>query len=304
VLVLAIVLLVGVSSANAAHAISSGVVPDEVCSVLGNPFGKAAADKLPDIVTGGKHSGGLGWSVLVEIGVERCAQQDLLAALGRSKDFLATRLASTSTPSLSTFRSVLPPVPTYDDVSSGLHRRYPGTSPQLVESLADDLCLDVTGQRASSAAADVQESFPSIDIDSLHAVSQITSIVVNRCPGITNLQADGLTAQLTNVALANTFQSDVTPPFVLGPMWARTDVPTTISLRWSGLDNGGSVQSFDISILERGGSWRSLLQHTTERSATVVRVSVASPPTFAVRAIDASGNVSGWSYMTPCMNCG
>ena len=288
-------------SVGAATPSASGV--ETACTVLNLPGVDDVTDELLGVLTRGRYRGGLA-SWLVVNYVQTNCESLLPKAITAVQGFLGSEPQRYPVASLATFRSSLPALTTSSLIAGILKPRFPNISGTQVETLATNFCNDVTGYRRSTVVDDLHAVLNGATLQDLRGVNQITSLVVNRCGRLTPYQADGLVSQTTNYLIVNQFRAlDVTPPIVVGPTWARTAVPTTITLEWDAFDLfGGDVASYDVWV-KLDGRWISLFPETANTEGAIDNILRSRSYLFAVRAVDTAGNASGWAYMSPCLTC-
>ncbi len=155
----------------------------------------------------------------------------------------------------------------------------------------------------STAIADLKLVLPGAGVARLPRVQELMGLVLHNCLQINPYQADGLLSTLTGYLVSNTrLASKSLPPIVIGPSWSRLIEPTSIRLTWSAIDTS-SMTSYDLWV-RTGTSWtRLVLPSPTATSTPVNNVYSGRDYVFALRAPNASGVQSAWSYMSPCLTC-
>jgi hypothetical protein len=109
-------------------------------------------------------------------------------------------------------------------------------------------------------------------------------------------QTDSLSAALATTLVANTYRRDVEPPIVaLRSLYrnAASDGRTELTLEWSVFDSATSVSE---PWLWLDGAWKRIALNLNRPDATRVWLRPGTSFQFAVRATDAHGNTSAFSY--------
>jgi hypothetical protein len=118
-----------------------------------------------------------------------------------------------------------------------------------------------------------------------------------------NVKADVVAADTASGVVTATTTTDTTAPTITTAPVQRLNAGDTllssgipVSLSWAGADNSGTVASYDLWANTNGQGWTR--QTLNPSNATSIKYALARGSTyqFAVRATDASGNTSAWSY--------
>jgi hypothetical protein len=284
------VVLAGCDSNHGETGGGSGTI-GEVCDTLQTHeigrLGESGVEALVQKVSGERLEGGLAATILVGFVQENCNYllEKAVAAIQSlfSHDPGQVRVADLSN---------------YADVaaSNSLLAAELGANLSDVEALEKRFCADAQGTQPSDPSADLHTIVPSADLSQLTAVRGVVAAVAQTCQGVDGSVVDGLMADLLSYLIANALpSSDVVPPFITSFSW-RWIGQTSIALAWS--VEPPDAKSFELWVWTNN-HWVSLNNY----SGTVSHVYPSGDYLFALRVSDASGNLSPWIYLHPCVRC-
>jgi hypothetical protein len=267
-----------------------------VCQILQTDTVATAAVDLLKKVSDDAFAGGLATDLVISV-VQNSCDALLSRAATVVQKFFPAKPQQTRVADISNFRKLSSAADS--NIAAELDNLGYQVSSGSVTTLVNELCQDLHGSRNLTPAQDIQALLPDADLRSLPALNGVTAEVTRTCSPLNNFQADSLVSNIY-IYLVNNESLEETPLVITGLSWSRRAAPDTIDVTWTA-SYPDNVQ-YDLWV-GYNGQWNILQNGTSQTSTQVRNIFQGHVYEFAVRAFDAAGNVSPWSYMYPCLSC-
>lgn len=268
-----------------------------VCQILKTDTVATAAVDLLKKVSDSTFAGGLATDLVISAVQDSCDAL-LSRAVTVVQGFFPKKPQQTSVADISLFQKLSSAADS--NIAAELNNVGYQVSSGSVAVLVNQLCQDLHGSRNSTPAQDIQALLPDADLQSLSALNGVTAEVTRTCAPLNNFQADSLVSNIY-IYLVNNESLDETPLVITSLSWSWvTADANTIDVAWTPSYSDSVKYSLWVSY---NGKWNLIQDGTSQTSAQVINIFQGHVYEVAVRAFDASGNVSPWSYMYPCLSC-